>query len=129
EVDASGLVPGDVIVLEAGQSVPADARLLSATELRANEAPLTGESVPVEKSADPALPLSAPLAERLNMVYMATAIVAGSCRALVTATGMETELGRIGGLVGGIKQERTPLEERLDALGRRLVWLVLVVTV
>ena len=127
-VDAQVLVPGDVVVVEAGQSVPADARLFAAAELKVNEAPLTGESVPVHK--DPAAELSADaaLADRINMLYMSTAVVAGSGRAVVIATGMRTELGRIGGLVGEIRQERTPLEHRLDALGHRLVWLALAVT-
>jgi len=128
ELPAETLVPGDVIQLEAGQSVPADARLLSGTEIRVNEAPLTGESVPVNKNPTRALEPDTPLAERVNMVYMGTALVAGSGRALVVRTGMETEVGRIGGLVGGIHEERTPLEHRLDALGQRLVWVALAVT-
>ena len=80
------------------------------------------------KRADAALPADTPLAERANSLFMSTAVVAGSGRAVVVATGMTTELGRIGGLVGGITQERTPLEHRLDALGRRLVWVALGVT-
>ena len=124
EIDARELVPGDVIVLEAGQSVPADGRLLSATELHVDEAPLTGESVPVHKHTRP-LPEDTPLPDRQNMVFKATTAVAGSARALVVATGMATEVGRIGELVGGIVEERTPLERRLDQLGRRLVALAL----
>lgn len=124
EIDARELVPGDVIVLEAGQSVPADGRLLSATELHVDEAPLTGESVPVHKHTRP-LPEDTPLPDRQNMVFKATTAVAGSARALVVATGMATEVGRIGELVGGIVEERTPLERRLDQLGRRLVYLAL----
>ena len=127
EIEATALVPGDVIIVEAGQSVPADARLLTATELRTNEAPLTGESLPVDKDAGAVLDAGTPLAERVNCIYMSTAVVAGSGRAVVTATGMNTEVGRIGGLVGGIRDERTPLEQRLDALGRRLVWVTLAV--
>ena len=127
EVESTTLVPGDVIIVEAGQAVPADARLITAAELRTNEAPLTGESLPVDKSADAALSADAPLAERTTAIYMSTAVVAGSGRAVVTATGMHTEVGRIGGLMGGIREERTPLEERLDALGRRLVWVTLAV--
>lgn len=124
EVDARELVPGDVVVLEAGQSVPADGRLLSATELRVDEAALTGESLPVQKSVEP-LPADTPLPDRRNMVFKATTAAAGSARALVTATGMATEVGRIGELVGGIAEEETPLERRLDQLGRRLVYLAL----
>ncbi|HEV8599349.1 MAG TPA: HAD-IC family P-type ATPase [Gemmatimonadales bacterium] len=124
EIDARDLVPGDVIQLSEGQSVPADARLLEGTDLKVNEAPLTGESLPVQKHVAPVAE-DAPLAERSSNVYQATAIGSGSARAVVFATGMATELGRIGGLVGGIEEERTPLERRLDTLGRRLVWLAL----
>src|SRR5690606_18875721 len=118
------LVPGDVIILEAGQSVPADGRLLAAAELRVEEAALTGESLPVHKSVEP-LPEDTPLPDRANMVFKATTVAAGSARAVVTATGMATEVGRIGELVGGIAEEETPLERRLDQLGRRLVYLAL----
>ncbi|HEY8468633.1 MAG TPA: cation-translocating P-type ATPase [Longimicrobiales bacterium] len=124
EIDAREVVPGDVIVLEAGQSVPADGRLLSTAELRVNEAALTGESLPVQKSTDP-LPADTPLPDRTNMVFKSTTVAAGSARAVVTATGMATEVGRIGELVGGIAEEETPLERRLDQLGRRLVYLAL----
>ncbi len=125
DVAATELVPGDIIVIEAGQAVPADARLLSATELRTSEASLTGESLPVDKTADQQLPADTVLAERSNMIYMTTAVVAGTATAVVTATGMQTEVGRIGALVSGIVEERTPLEQRLDVLGRRLVWVTL----
>lgn len=125
EIDARNLVPGDVILLEAGSSVPADARLIAATELRMNEAALTGESLPVGKSVDVILDADTPLADRQNMVYKATTAAAGAGRGVVTATGMRTEVGRIGLLVGGVRDERTPLERRLDALGRRLVWVAL----
>ncbi len=129
EVDATSLVPGDVIVIEAGQAVPADARLLQATELRTSEAALTGESLPVDKRADADVTRSTPLAERVNSLYMATNVVAGTGRAVVTATGNATEVGNIGGLVAGIRSERTPLERRLDVLGRRLVVLTFFVAV
>ncbi len=119
-VDAVHLVPGDVIELDAGQSVPADARLLEAVELAADEAPLTGESVPAEKRADLTLPGATVLADRSNLVFKATAIVTGHARAVVVATGMETEVGRIGTLVAGVREGRAPLEVRLESLGRRL---------
>lgn len=119
EIDARDLVPGDIIEVEAGRAIPADARLIAATELRVAEAALTGESLPVRKGTDPD-PEDAPLAERHGMVYKGTTVVAGSGRAVVTATGMATELGQIGGMVGEIPEERTPLERRLDTLGRRL---------
>lgn len=124
QVQAREVVPGDVVVIEAGQSVPADCRILDSNELRTNEAALTGESLPVEKRSDP-VHADSPLPDRTSMLYLGTTVVAGSGRAVVVATGMGTELGRIGGLVAGIPEERTPLEHRLDALGRRLIWLAL----
>ena len=121
EITAAALVPGDVVVLEAGASIPADARLLESVELRTTEASLTGESVPVDKRADAALPSDTPLPERATMVYKATTAVAGRAAAVVVATGMATEVGRIGLLTARVKkEERTPLKRRLDALGRRL---------
>jgi len=119
-VDGRELVPGDVIHLEAGQSIPADARLLSATELLAIEAPLTGESTPVKKSANSSLPVKTPLPERRTMVYKGTLVANGAARALVVETGMKTEVGRIGALVSSIGEEQSPLERRMDVLGRQL---------
>lgn len=124
DVDAGTLVPGDVVIVEAGSAVPADARLLSETGLRVNESPLTGESVPVSKTTA-ALPPATALADRANMIYTGTTVADGRAAAVVVATGMQTEIGRIGGLVSAIKEGRTPLELRLDALGHRLVWLAL----
>ncbi|HEX6534042.1 MAG TPA: HAD-IC family P-type ATPase [Gemmatimonadaceae bacterium] len=126
EIDARELVPGDVIQVDPGQSVPADARLLEAAELRVNEAPLTGESSAVGKRVA-AVPEDTPLPARSDMLFKGTMVVAGTARALVVETGMSTELGRIGGLVAGIREEPTPLERRLDALGRALVWAALAV--
>jgi Ca2+-transporting ATPase len=91
-----------------------------------NEAPLTGESAPVVKQLDP-LPPDTPLADRVNTIYKGTTVAAGTGQAVVIATGMETELGRIGRLVEEIEDERTPLERRLDTLGRRMVWLALAI--
>ena len=127
-IDAACLVPGDVIVLEAGAAVPADARLLAAHDLRATEAPLTGEPFPVIKATAPA-PADAPLAERSSMVYKGTLVSAGAGVAVVTGTGTATEIGRISELVQETEDERTPLEQRLDRLGRRLVGLTLAVAV
>ncbi len=124
EIDARELVPGDLIVMEAGAALPADARLVDATELRTVEAALTGESLPADKRTDP-LPAATPLPDRADMLYLGTTVAAGRATAVVVETGMRTELGRIGGMVGAIPEERTPLEHRLDALGRRLVWLAL----
>jgi Ca2+-transporting ATPase len=125
-VASETLVPGDVVELAPGQAVPADARVIAETDLRTVEAALTGESLPVSKSGD-ALPADAPLADRRDMVYQGTTVAAGTARAVVTDTGARTELGRVGVLVGSLREEKTPLERRLDALGRRLVWLALAV--
>ena len=124
-IDARDLVPGDIIELKAGYHVPADGRVIEGADLRTNEAALTGESLPSSKQAAPALPDDTPLADRRNMAYSGTTVAAGVGRAVVTATGRATEVGRIGELTGGVTIERTPLERRLDALGHRLVWLAL----
>jgi P-type Ca2+ transporter type 2C len=124
-VDAATLVPGDVILLEAGSQIPADARLLKATALRIDEASLTGESVAVTKSADDALAADVRLAERTTMVFLATTVQAGSGIAVVTATGLGTELGRIGQLVALAGERTTPLERHVEGLGRRMVGLAL----
>ncbi len=124
-IDAHTLVPGDVIEVTAGHRVPADARLVSTIDLRVSEAALTGESLPISKRADVQLEEAVPLAERRNLVFKSTTVAAGTGRAVVVATGSQTEVGRIGTLVSSVQEERTPLERRLDALGRRLVWLAL----
>jgi P-type Ca2+ transporter type 2C len=117
-VAARELVPGDVVRLEAGDSVPADARLLEAYGLRVEEAVLTGESVPSDKEAGPALAPATPLGSRRNVVHMGTLVAGGAATALVAATGMQTELGRIAGLLQRQEQERTPLQKKLHELGR-----------
>ena len=122
-VEAAELVPGDLIVLEAGAQVPADARLVRSATLRVNEAALTGESVPGEKAADASADVATPLAERRTMVYLGTAVLAGSGAAVVTATGVATELGRIGQLVALTGERATPLERQVEGLGRRLIGL------
>ena len=108
EVPAAELVPGDLVLLEAGDFVPADARLLETVEFRTDESALTGESVPVEKDAGDLPATLKPLAERKNMVYMGTIAVAGRARAVVTAIGMETEIGRIAGMIQETTAEMTP---------------------
>ena len=120
-IKASELVPGDVIEISAGRQVPADARLIHSVDLRADEAPLTGESFPVEKTHEPVLAVDALLAERVNMIYKGTVVLSGLARAVVTETGKATEVGRIGTLVGSVRVEKTPRERRRDILGRRLV--------
>ena len=127
ELPAADLVPGDVIILEAGQSVPADARAIEAVELRTVEASLTGESLPADKRADVVLAENAPLADRVNMLFQGTSVVAGAARGVIVATGDATEVGRIGLFTSTLGDEPTPLERKLDVLGRRLVWLALAV--
>jgi Ca2+-transporting ATPase len=122
---ADRLVPGDVIQLEEGDAVPADARLLQASGVQVVEAPLTGESMPVEKTPDPLPDPDTVLADRTPMLYTGTEIVSGRATAVVVHTGDQTEIGRIGTLIARVEPGKTPLEARLDALGRRLVWLTL----
>ena len=124
-IDAHDLAPGDIVELNAGQQVPADARVIESTDLRTNEAALTGESLPSSKHARQTLEDDTPLADRSNMAYSGTTVVAGVGRAAIVATGRATEVGRIGELTGGVTLEPTPLERRLDALGRVLVWVTL----
>ncbi|HET7469149.1 MAG TPA: cation-transporting P-type ATPase, partial [Gemmatimonadales bacterium] len=128
-LDARELVPGDIVLLEAGQTVPADACLLESAELTTVEATLTGEPEAIPKRADALTRIDAPLAERPTMVYKTTSVATGTGRAVVVATGMATEVGRIGELVGRVVKAPTPLERRLDALGRRLALLAVVVAV
>jgi Ca2+-transporting ATPase len=126
EISARELVPGDVVLLETGNLVPADGRLLSGINLRAEEASLTGESEAVEKEAALILEGEQALGDRRNMVYMGTIITYGHGEAVITATGMETELGRIATLIQTVDQEQTPLQKRLDRLGRTLAVVALV---
>ena len=124
------LVPGDVVLLEAGCAVPADGRLVETAALKIEEAALTGESLPVEKSAA-ALPAgrSVPLGDRHCMAYMGSTVSAGRGRLLVTATGMDTEMGRIAGVLAATSQGKTPLQLKLAALSRSLSALVLAICV
>nr|WP_245292123.1 cation-translocating P-type ATPase [Methylobacterium tarhaniae] len=126
EIPATELVPGDVIRIEEGDAIPADARLIEASALRAGEATLTGESVPVAKDAA-LLAGEASLGSRRNMVFSGTAIVSGRGVGIVTATGMRTELGRIAGMLEETPEETTPLQAALARLGRRLGLAVLVI--
>jgi Ca2+-transporting ATPase len=123
-IDAADLVRGDIVLLNAGDQVPADSRLVDAVNLRTDESTLTGESLPVEKSAA-SVGKSTPLAERTCMVFLGTNVVAGHAVALVTATGKDTEIGRVGQLLERTSEQKTPLERRLGDLGKRLVYLVL----
>ncbi len=129
EVRAAELVPGDVVLLEAGNVIPADCRLLVSANLRVQEAALTGESEPVEKISEPLAQAEVPLADRLNLVFMGTAATFGRGEAVVFATGMKTELGRIAGMVQTTKPEPTPLQRRLAQLGRWLAVAALALVV
>jgi len=120
EISARELVPGDIVLLEAGALVPADARLLESANLRAQEAALTGESEPVEKSTPALSGENLPLGDRRNMVYMGTVVTYGRGVAVVVATGMGTELGHIAEMIQSVEREPTPLQRRLEQLGRGL---------
>ncbi|MCI0396850.1 MAG: HAD-IC family P-type ATPase, partial [Chloroflexi bacterium] len=128
EVNAEELVPGDIVIVEGGDVITADMRLIESSGLQANESTLTGESVPVEKQQAP-LPKETPLAERSNMLYKGTGVTRGAGEGVLVGTGMATELGQISALVQEAHKEFTPLEKRLESLGRRLVWVVLVIIV
>ena len=119
QIEAADLVPGDILLLEAGDRIPADARVLSAHSAEVAEAALTGESHAVAKLPD-AVPESAVLAERHNMVFMNTVVTRGRLEAVVTATGMRTEMGRLAGLLAETAEGETPLQTQLDSLGKRL---------
>ena len=125
-IHSSQLVPGDVIALEAGDAVPADARLMECASLKVEEAALTGESVPVDKhsraieGAD-----NVPLGDRANMVYMGCTVAYGRGKAVVTQTGMDTQVGKIAGALLEAKEDKTPLQKKLSQLSRILTWLVL----
>ena len=122
---ASELVPGDVVLLDAGDVVPADLRLIETAKMQADESALTGESLPVQKITEP-LPEQVPVLDRENMAYKGTAITHGSGRGIVVATALQTEFGKIFQQVSTAEPRQTPLEKRLDALGTRLVWAVIV---
>jgi Ca2+-transporting ATPase len=121
-VAAAEVVPGDVLMLSEGDLVAADARLFEAAMLRANEAPLTGESLPVDKHVGE-IPADTALADRSNMVFLGTSVLSGSGLALVVASGMATEVGRIAALLEHAGSGPTPLQRKLDAVGRRLLWI------
>ena len=128
-IPATELVPGDLIEIEAGDNIPADARLIRSFNLAVQEASLTGESASAEKDANVTIPATTPLGERRNMVYMGTVTATGKARALITATGMKTELGRIAGMLQRNEPEPTPLQRRLEELGRLFIFVCLVIVV
>jgi len=125
-VDGADLVPGDIVLLEAGDKVPADLRVVEARGLAAQEAILTGESVPVEKGQTP-VAADAALGDRRSMLWSGTLVTQGTARGLVVATGQATEIGRIGGLLAGVEQLTTPLVAQIDHFARWLSFLILLV--
>lgn len=126
KIPSAELVPGDILLLQAGDRVPADSRLLEASSLKVDESSLTGESVPVEKSTG-IFPPETPQPDRKNMAYTGTSVAYGRGKAVITATGMNTAFGKLAGLLGEIERERTPLQEKLDQFGRWLGAATLIV--
>jgi len=119
-IDAVDLVPGDIIHLEAGDFIPADARLLKSANLKSEESALTGESVPSEKNSEDDVAENAPLGDRTNMVFSGCSVTYGTATAVVTATGMDTEMGRIANLLDAEEETQTPLQQKLAQLGKYL---------
>ena len=125
EVDAEELVPGDTLLLESGSMITADARIVEASQLRVEESALTGESEPVMKDPEYIGEDGAALGDRLNMLYKGSTVVNGRGKAIVTATGMETEMGKIAGLLNSDETQKTPLQKRLNHLGKRISLIAL----
>lgn len=126
-VDSQDLVKGDIVLFETGDSITADARILESTGLRVQESSLTGESIPASKAAEAKVADGAPLGERKNMVYSGCSIAAGRCRAVVTATGMDTEVGKIAALIDTAEIPETPLQKRLAETGKALGMICMVI--
>jgi Ca2+-transporting ATPase len=123
EIPSTQLVPGDLVLLEAGDRVPADGRLCASHDVEIDESALTGESQPVAKDAEARLDPDTPLAERINMAFMNTALTRGRVEMWVTGTGMATQMGRLSGLLSESDSGPTPLQAQLDELGQRLAWV------
>lgn len=128
-VPARAVVPGDILEIEAGDAVAADARLLQTINLATQEAALTGESLPIAKDARAELPDDAPIGDRATMLFTGTSIVRGKGRALVVATGKQTELGKLSTMLSETEQQKTPLEERLDHFGKRILIACIAISV
>jgi Ca2+-transporting ATPase len=128
-VPAETLVAGDVLELEAGDAVPADARLLQAINLATQESSLTGEGLPIPKDALAELPDDAPIGDRATMLFTGTSVIRGKGRALVVATGARTELGKLSTMLAEAGETKTPLEERLEEFGKRILWACLAISV
>jgi Ca2+-transporting ATPase len=127
ERPAEDLVPGDIVLLDAGDRIPADGRLFFTQSFEVDESALTGESVPVRKRAEPALPLTTPLAERINVVFMNSVVTRGRAEVVVSATGRSTEMGRIAGMLETTAAAPTPLQVQLHHLAKRLALIAVVV--
>jgi len=127
QIDSDNVVPGDILIIEEGDRITADGRLIEADNLAVDESALTGESEPVNKQLDKIEKSDVPLAETDNMVYMGTAVTRGNGVAVITATGVKTEMGKISDLLSKTVDEKTPLEEKLNQLGKSLIGLTLVV--
>jgi Ca2+-transporting ATPase len=128
QIPSRELVPGDIVAVEAGQKVPADGRLIEAVQLKIDESQLTGESVPVGKESQPLDQAEIPLGDQTNRIFMGTAVMTGHGTAVVTETGMRTELGKIASLLQTVEDRKTPLQRRLASMGRRLAAAALVMT-
>ncbi len=124
DIDAEHIVPGDILIVDSGDLIAADARIFHTTELAVDESPLTGESVPVNKTTD-AMEEEKSLGDRTNILYKGTAVTNGFGKAIVYATGMETELGNISDLVGGEEKDEIPLQKKLNKLTQNLIWVTL----
>lgn len=120
KLPSSQLVPGDLILLESGDMIPADARLIEANSLKVQESTLTGESEPCEKHPETIHPEDCPLAERKNMIFSSTTVISGNCKAIVTETGMKTQVGKIAHLLASEESPQTPLQQRLEKIGKAL---------
>jgi P-type Ca2+ transporter type 2C len=127
-IPATDIVPGDIILIEEGDTIPADARLVESATLQTAEPPLTGESLPVTKDTEP-IADDVPLGDRENMVFSGTTATYGHGKAIVTATGMRTEMGRIAGLLKETPDESTPLQRELDRTGKVLGLVVIAIAV
>jgi len=126
KLDARELVAGDIVKVEAGDKVPADARIIEAVRLKADEAILTGESIPAEKNAA-VIDHQVQIGEQHNMLFSSTSVVAGNCLAVVTSTGMQTQIGHITQLIKEAREEMTPLQKRLDRFGKKLGYIIIAV--
>jgi Ca2+-transporting ATPase len=124
DIDAEEIVPGDILLLDAGNLIPADGRILDASDFQVDESPLTGESVPVEKSPQK-VEEDTPVADRTDMVFKGTSVSSGSAKVIVTSTGMETEIGGISEMIGTTSEENIPLNVKLRGLSKSLIWIIL----